>query len=92
MLHFSWAITPIVVGVHQYGRSGSHPERFPNIISKFPSHVKQGAALPQGDRLRVENDPNQTLQATVGSAFFLMFFGVSAGFGFSMSFGKPHRA
>ncbi len=33
----------------------------------------------------VENDPNQTLQATVGSAFFLMFFGGSAGFGFSMS-------
>jgi len=43
-------------------------------------------------RQAVENDPNQTLQATVGEAFFLMFFGVSAGFGFSMSFGKPHRA
>jgi len=50
------------------------------------------AVWSQGDRLRVENDPNQTLQATVGEAFFLMFFGVSAGFGFSMSFGKPHRA
>ena len=85
MLHFSWAITPIVVGVHQYGRSGSNPERFPNIISNFPSHVKQGAACA------VENDPNQTLQATVGEAFFLMFFGVSAGFGFSAADHKVVR-
>ena len=78
MLLFSWAITPSVVW-------GSSVRAFwlqSRTLSQY--HIK----VPKS-RQAVENDPNQTLQATAGSAFFLMFFGVATGFGFGKSFGKP---
>ena len=80
MLLFSWAITPRI----GWGSSVRAFWLQSRTLSQY--HIK----LPKS-RQAVENDPNQTLQATVGEAFFLMFFGVSAGFGFSAADHKVVR-